>query len=37
MGFLRLDYVIPIDIQTGNVRAWQKKIADDIKGWLSGV
>lgn len=30
-------YVIPIDIQTGNVRAWQKKIADDIKGWLSGV
>ena len=30
-------YIIPIDIQTGNIRAWQKKIADDIKSWLNDM
>lgn len=29
-------YVIPVDIQTGNIRAWQKKIADNLKSWLNG-
>lgn len=29
-------FVIPVDIQTGNIRAWQKKIADNLKSWLNG-
>lgn len=26
--------VFPIDVETGDVRAWQKKIADEIKKWI---
>ena len=30
-------YVIPVDIETGNIREWQKKIANDLNSWLSVV